>query len=99
MENISDYWKKYSKKYIFYKTFLLSFHLSAFEVIFIKTFDPALCWQNEFVCSLKIEHKRRSLIDSFLTNHCSLFCYSRSFSCNLYLDDSSRQVSYEKLQR
>ena len=32
------------------------FHLSALEATFIKTFNPALCGQKEFVYSLKIVH-------------------------------------------
>ena len=37
----------------FEKLFLLSFHLSAFEVTFIKTSNPTLCRQKEFVLNLK----------------------------------------------
>ena len=33
-----------------------SFHLSALEGTFVKTFNPALCRQKEFVYSLKIFH-------------------------------------------
>ena len=76
--------KNTSGNQFFVKLFPLSFHLSAFEVTFIKTSNPALRRQKEFVCSLKIVHKRRSLIDPFSANHCSAFFYSRSFSCSLF---------------
>ena len=49
--------KKTIKNQIFCKTFLLSFHLSAFEVTFIKTSNPALCRQKEFVLNLKVVHE------------------------------------------
>ena len=32
------------------------FHLSAVETTFIRTSNPVLCRQKEFVCSLKIVH-------------------------------------------
>ena len=70
------------------KLFPLSFHLSTFEVTFIKTSNQAICWQKEFVCSLNIVHKWCSLIDPFPANHCSAFFYSCSFSYALYSDDS-----------
>ena len=49
--------KKTTKNLFFVKLFPLSFHLSTFEVTFIKTSNSALCRQNEFVYSLKTVHK------------------------------------------
>ena len=83
----------------FVKLFLLSFYLSAFEVTFIKPSNPTLCRQKEFVLNLKVVHKCRSIIDPFPANHCSAFFYSRSFFFALYSDDSSWQVSDEKLRK
>ena len=47
---------------VFVKLFPLSFPLSAFEVTFIKASYSTLCQQKELVYSLKMVHKRRSLI-------------------------------------
>ena len=84
---------------IFVKLFPLCFHLSAFEVTFIKTCNPALCWQKEFMYSLKIVHKWRSLSNPFPANHCSAFSSSHSFSCALYSNNSSWQTTDEKLRK
>ena len=54
---------------------------------FIQTSNPALCWQKQFVYSLKIIHKWRSLIDPFPTSHCFAFFHTRSFSSALYSED------------
>ena len=100
MENIFCYWKNCNKKSkLFVKLFPLCFHLSAFEVTFIKTCNPALCWQKEFLFSLKIVHKWRSLSNPYPANHCSAFFSSHSFSCAVYSDDSSWQASNEKLRK
>ena len=84
---------------VFVKLFPLCFHLSAFEVTFIKTCNPALCWQKEFLFSLKIVHKWRSLSNPFPANHCSAFSSSHSLSCAVYSDDFSWQTSDEKLRK
>ena len=52
------------------------FHLSALEATFIKTSNPALCRQKEFLYSLKIVHYWRFLIDPFPANHGSAFSYN-----------------------
>ena len=49
------------------------FHLSALEYTFIKTSNPALCRQKEFVYSLKIVHLRGSFIGFFSANHSLAF--------------------------
>ena len=49
------------------------FHLFALEATFIKTSNPALCRQKEFVYSLKIVHWWRFLIGPFPANHGSAF--------------------------
>ena len=41
----------------FGKLFSFFFHLSAFKVISIRTSNPALCQQKEFVLNLKVVHK------------------------------------------
>ena len=72
----------------FVKIFSLSFHMSVFEVIFIKTSNPAL--------NLKVVHKWCSLIHPFPANYCLAVFYIRSFSCALYSNHSSKQASDEK---
>ena len=83
----SDIIEKNTRNQFFVKLFLLSFHLSAFEINFIKTSNPALYHQKEFIIlNLKVVHKRCFHIDPFPANNCSPFSYSRSFSCALYSD-------------
>ena len=71
--------KKINKISIFVKLFPLSFHLSAFEVTFIKTSNLALCRQTELVYSLRIVHKWRSLIGTLPGNHYWLFSAAAPF--------------------
>ena len=71
--------KKINKISIFVKLFPLSFHLSAFEVTFIKTSNLALCRQKELVYSWRIVHKWRSLIGTLPGNHYWLFSIAASF--------------------
>ena len=51
------------------------FHLPALETSFFKTSNPALCQQKEFMYSLKIVQKWRSIIGLFLANHSLGFSY------------------------
>ena len=54
----SDITEKNTRRYQFLvKLFSLSFHLSAFEVTFVKTSKLALCRQKELVSNLKVVHK------------------------------------------
>ena len=99
MKNIFVIEKNAIRNQFFVKLFPLCFHLSAFEVTFIKISNPALSWQKEFLYSLKVVHKWRSLSNPFPANHCSAFSYSHSFSCTLYSDDSSWQTTDEKLRK
>ena len=46
---------------------------SALEATFIKTSNPAFCWQKQFRYSLKVVHLWRFHIDLFPTNHDSFF--------------------------
>ena len=57
IENIFVIEKNTVRNQFFAKLFLLSFHLSTFEVTFVKTSFPALRRKKEFVYSLKIVHK------------------------------------------
>ena len=50
------------------------------NILFIKTSNPALCRQKEFVLNLKVVYKWCSLIDPFPANHCLAFSNSRPFS-------------------
>ena len=59
------------------------------NIAFIKTSNPALCRQKEFVLNLKVVHKWHSLINPFPANHCLAFSYSGFFSWALYSDDFS----------
>ena len=101
MENIFIIEKNTIRNQFFVKLLPLSFHLPAFEVTFIKTSTLTLCRQKEFLYSLKIVHKWRSIIDPFLANHCSAFSYSRSFSCSLslltILLDKCQMKSFENI--
>ena len=81
----------------FYKKLISNFFFN--NITNIKTSNPTLCQQKEFVLNLKVVHKWRSLIDTFPANHCSASSYSLSFSCALYSDDSSWQVSDKNLQK
>ena len=47
-------------------------------VTFIKTSNPTLCQQKEFVYSLKIAHKQCSLIDPFPTKPITTRLFSRA---------------------
>ena len=62
VENTLLFEKNTIKNQCFVKLFLLSFHLSAFEITFIKTSYSTLCRQNKFVYSLKTVHKWHSFI-------------------------------------
>ena len=76
------------------------FHLSALEATFIKTSNPALCWQKEFVYRLRLCTNDALSSVFFQSITARLFpSNSRSFSCALHSDDSSWQVSDEKLRR
>ena len=79
------------------------FHLSAFQATFINISNPALSRQKEFMHSLKISQIMLSQV-----SHWSFFqpimvrlfpINSCSFSCALHSEDSSEQMSHEKLQR
>ena len=77
-------WKESEKS--FTKIDLLYFFNN---VTFIKTSNPILSQQKEFVFNLKVVQKWRFLIDPFPANYCLALSYRRSFSCALYSDDSS----------
>ena len=80
------------------KLFPVSFYLSAFEVTFTKLLTPPSASKKKSrqlkgCTQMTFSHRsfsRQSLLGFF---------YSRSFSCALYSDDSSSQVSGEKLRK
>ena len=68
------------------------FHLSALEATFIKTSNPVLCGQKEFVYSLKIVQYTNDAFSLVLFQPIAAWLFpinSRSFSCALYSEDSS----------
>ena len=92
--------KKINKISIFEKLFPLSFHLSAFEVTFIKTSNLALCRQKELVYSLRVVHNWRSLIGTLPENHYWLFSIAAPFpatSIQTILLDKCHLKSFEDI--